>query len=248
MSSNRFPRTIVLCTSLPLWRGFRFLVAVFKSAIRRAVIRQSAHIQVDVVAKFKGPTWAWGSAAWQGVSRRSPAPALSRRCGGLFTSQHLHRDLKKLQGKSLNSSREAAHSLKVRARLWHLLPYAWDRTFFFPFAVSLSFLLVSVKGCKKAARHNEPSAQLTGTSAETFPYDIVTLLCNQSLLIWDTIAFSRPRQENPIRFETKEFQNPCSTFALGGSWETASLSWPCPLSSRSFIRFSHDHRISSSVK
>lgn len=66
--------------------------------------------------------------------------------------------------------------------------------FFFFFLLFFPLLLVCVKGCDKAARHNKPSAQLTGASAETFTYDIVKVLCNQSLLIWDTIAFSRLRQ------------------------------------------------------
>lgn len=79
-------------------------------------------------------------------------------------------------------------------------PYECETVALAPSSISMTLnlffplLLVCVKGCDKAARHNKPSAQLTGASAETFTYDIVKVLCNQSLLIWDTIAFSRLRR------------------------------------------------------
>lgn len=77
--------------------------------------------------------------------------------------------------------------------------------FFFLFAFFFALLRLV---CVKAARHNKPSAQLTGASAETFTYDIVKLLCNQSLLIWDTIVFSRPRRPSrqPRRRQRKSHQ------------------------------------------
>lgn len=128
-----------------------------------------------------------------GILAKPSTPSCLGGVGGSVPLQKTHRDLKKPLGTSLNGSGGAIYELNVKGWLWCPLPYAWLRTFSLSAFFFALFLLVCVKGCYKAARHNKPSAQLTGASAETFTYDIVKLLCNQSLLIWDTIAFSGPK-------------------------------------------------------
>lgn len=89
---------------------------------------------------------------------------------------------------NLNGSGGAVCTLNVKRWQWRHL-HIHD-SIFPPFTFLFTLLILAcVKGCNKAARHNKPSALLTGASAEAFTYDIVYLFCNQSVLIWDTIAF-----------------------------------------------------------